>query len=133
MVQSQILIESGDAKDMEPKRHCLVTVGATAPFTSLLEEVLSAKFVQTLIDLGFGTMVLQTGSQDALAARDLAMAHHTVLKGLRITIEPYIMNMSQHIKACCGVVGKRPAGLVIAHGGKFSSRSHFDMTKSLLE
>ncbi|KAK4100021.1 glycosyltransferase family 1 protein [Parathielavia hyrcaniae] len=100
-----------------PGRHCLVTVGATAGFRSLLEEVSSAGFLVCLACHGYATLELQCGPDlDTISAR-VARLTDEERCGISVVCFGYTTEMQSHILVCRGEANVRPAGCVISHGG----------------
>ncbi|KAK4126717.1 glycosyltransferase family 1 protein [Parathielavia appendiculata] len=100
-----------------PGRQCLVTVGATAGFRSLLEEVSSAGFLQCLAGHDYRTLEIQCGPDlDAITERVARLTDEERV-GISVMCFGYTTEMQSHILACRGEVNVRPAGCVISHGG----------------
>ena len=104
-----------------PGRHCLVTVGATAGFRPLLDEVSTAGFLQSLAGHGFASLEVQCGPDHSAIWERLARLTEDERRGVAVSCFAYTGNMHAHIINCRGLAGVRPAGCVIAHGGKFCS------------
>lgn len=99
-----------------PGRHCFVTVGATAAFTALVEEVLSEQFLAGIRQLGFESMDLQCGD-DFSDVKDAIPTEEAC--GIRIHAFPFDKDLTRYYLTARGdAAGKRPAGVVIAHGGE---------------
>jgi beta-1,4-N-acetylglucosaminyltransferase len=98
-------------------RRCFVTTGSIASFKPLLEEVLSPRFLQALIDHGFDHLEVQCGP-------DLAWFESKVV-GLRnplpITIDALSFcsaeDMRDKMLLCRGEAGVRHAGVIVGHAG----------------
>jgi beta-1,4-N-acetylglucosaminyltransferase len=106
-----------------PGRRCFVTIGATAGFRSLLEEVLSSKFLESLAAHGFTTMDVQCGPDLKAFEGRLATLSEDERHGICVRSFGYTDDMESHLLACRGEQGVRPAGVVISHGGKLLSHS----------
>ena len=105
-----------------PARRCFVTVGATAGFRSLLDEVSSAAFLQTLAGRGYVLLDVQCGPDHAAFEERVARLRDEDKHGVSIRAFAYTRDMIEYLIACRGELDVRPAGCVISHGGKF--RSH---------
>ncbi|KAL2171573.1 hypothetical protein VTG60DRAFT_2406 [Thermothelomyces hinnuleus] len=100
-----------------PGRSCFVTVGATAGFRALLEEVSTAGFLQCLAEHGYTTLEVQCGPDQAVFANRVASLSDDDKHGVAIHSFGYTRDMQAHILNCRGQAGVRPAGCVISHGG----------------
>lgn len=100
-------------------RMAIITGGATIVFQELLDEVVSAKFFRALVDNGFETVLIQTGAYEKEVNRLLADLQPLALK---IEVVPFLPNMKDHMELCRGLIGGRPAGVVISHAGELHSR-----------
>lgn len=122
--------QAGAAHAREPfGRRCFVTVGATAGFPSLLQEVLSGDFVAFLDSRGFTELVVQTGpDQDAVAPAVRALSTNTTTYGPEqrhmrsgtwpaITTFSYTRDMVSSMLPCRSEVGERLPGVMISHAG----------------
>ncbi len=93
--------------NMDYQRHCFVTVGATAGFRPLLEEVTSDVFLKKLASSGFGHLTVQCGPDAKwFSAKISALNDHY---GLRIDSFERTNDMKTHFLSCRGSKG-RPAG-----------------------
>jgi len=95
-------------------RHCFVTVGATAPFRQLLEDVLSPDFLEFMSQDGFEHMTVQCGA-DLAWARDRLERLNTF--GIRVDVMDYTADIKEHMLLCRGEYKRRLAGCVISHAG----------------
>lgn len=95
-------------------RRCLVTCGSLAGFRPMLEEVLSQRFLQALVDAGFDTLELQCGP-DLAWFKGQAKPHPR----LAITIEAFSFThqMREKMLQCRGEAGVRRSGVIIGHAG----------------
>ncbi|CEI66850.1 hypothetical protein FVEN_g8503 [Fusarium venenatum] len=99
-------------------RVCLVTVGATAGFKTLINSVLSASFWQYITSQGFTELHVQCGPDNISARQQLALLQHQVPSGLTIDIFDVKRNlMKEEMILCKALEGKRQLGLVISHAG----------------
>lgn len=103
-----------------PGRRCFVTVGATAGFRSLLEEVSSAGFLQSLAEHGYTLLDVQCGPDQAAFDDRIAGLPNEDRHGVEVRSFAYTGEMQEYVLACRGEQNVRPAGCVISHGGKFS-------------
>lgn len=101
-----------------PGRRCFVTVGATAAFASLLDEVGSAGFLQSLAENGFTTLDVQCGPGLASFEERMAGISDQDRHGVEVASFAYTQAMEAYLQNCRGERGVRLAGCVIAHGGK---------------
>lgn len=99
-------------------RVCLVTVGATAGFRTLIDSVLSPNFWQYIASQGFTELHVQCGPDVITASNQLAALKDEVPPGLTIDIFDVKKNlMKEEMILCKDVEGKRQLGLVISHAG----------------
>ena len=97
-------------------RHCLVTIGATANFTALLEEATKLSFLEFLRDWGYTHVDLQCGQQLEHFQRVLRD-----IKVDRLAILPFafVDDLRQEkMSLCRAEEGKRRDGVVISHAGE---------------
>ena len=117
------------APPVPPARRCFVTVGATAGFRSLLDEVSSPAFLRALAGHGYVLLDVQCGPDLATFEERVARLRDEDQHGVSIRAFAYTGDMIEYLIACRGELGVRPAGCVISHGGKFSfippGASHF--------
>ncbi|KAL2126905.1 hypothetical protein VTI74DRAFT_11639 [Chaetomium olivicolor] len=100
-----------------PGRRCFVTIGATAGFRSLLEEVSTPAFLSCLAGHGYTDLRVQCGPDLAFFADRVAALKDEERHGVAVVSFAYTDEMTANIVACRGEDGVRPAGCVIAHGG----------------
>ncbi|KAI0393355.1 hypothetical protein F5Y17DRAFT_432950 [Xylariaceae sp. FL0594] len=105
-------------------RTAFVTIGATAGFRRLLEEVLSEKFLKTLQTLNFTDLIVQCGPDvdffEAAIPRDA-----TVSYGLNITAFPYAPDLADYFTQASYSDGDslgagRARGVIVSHAGSGS-------------
>ncbi|KAM0278912.1 hypothetical protein ACHAQH_004878 [Verticillium albo-atrum] len=97
------------------KRHCLITIGATARFTQLLQEATGPPFVDMLCEQGFTHLTIQCGKDidwfrdeaQALAARPM----------LRVSTFDFVDDLTQEMLLCRAEPKERRDGVVICHAG----------------
>ena len=96
-------------------RYCLITVGSTAPFTSLITAAFDRAFLAALIDAGYTHLVIQAG-QDADQFRPVAMrfAHSS----LRIDCFDFVDDLRAVMVMCGKGEEEREMGVVICHAGE---------------
>ena len=98
-------------------RHCLITVGATAPFTPLISAALHPSFLAALITSGYTRLIIQAGADaERLRPATMRFAHPT----LRIDCFDFVDDLKSVMVLCRREEGGRDAGVVICHAGKFS-------------
>ncbi|KAK3900438.1 glycosyltransferase [Staphylotrichum tortipilum] len=100
-----------------PGRRCFVTIGATAGFGSLLEEVSSARFFQALAQHDYTVLEVQCGPDLAAFDSRVARLSDADKYGVAVRSFSYTDEMDEHIVACRGEASARPAGCVISHAG----------------
>ncbi|KAK4150715.1 glycosyltransferase [Chaetomidium leptoderma] len=100
-----------------PGRRCFVTVGATAGFRSLLEEVSTAGFLQGLAAHGYTILDVQCGPDHAAFQSRVAALSDEDRHGVSVRSFGYTGEMNAYILDCRGEENVRPAGCVISHGG----------------
>ncbi|SPN99558.1 uncharacterized protein DNG_02410 [Cephalotrichum gorgonifer] len=96
-------------------RYCLVSVGATAPFTPLVSAAFDPAFLTALIEAGYTRLVVQAGS-DAAQFRDIALrfAHPS----LKIDCFDFVDELRAVMVLCRGDGGvSRDTGVGICHAG----------------
>ncbi|KAI1812933.1 glycosyltransferase family 1 protein [Poronia punctata] len=103
-------------------RTAFVTIGATAGFRSLLEEVVSKTFLETLQSLNFTDLVVQCGPDvdyfNAITPQDALESF-----GLTITAFSYASDLTEFfLQASRGKTEKdsRECGVIISHAGSGS-------------
>jgi beta-1,4-N-acetylglucosaminyltransferase len=105
--------------DPDMDRHCLVTVGATTTFRTLVEGVLERPFISALITAGYTRLTIQCGA-DAEQFRNVALqfVHPT----LKIDVIDYVDDLSRLMRKCRAAEGlsRRRAGMMICHAGMFT-------------
>ncbi len=100
----------------EFKRKCFVTVGATAGFPQLLEEVISDKFLGALEARNYGFLRVQCGpDHESFAAKVAAIQDK---HGVNITCFERTDDMRTEYLMCRGRKGVQLAGCVVSHAGK---------------
>ena len=106
-----------DDDEMEFKRNCFVTVGATAGFRQLLEEVLSDRFLKKLASSGFAALTVQCGPDAKWFADQVSALPDR--QGLKITSFERTDDMKPYFLECRGQKGVQLAGCVVSHAGMF--------------
>ncbi|AEO64554.1 glycosyltransferase family 1 protein [Thermothielavioides terrestris NRRL 8126] len=105
------------AQPMLAGRRCFVTVGATASFRALLDEVSTPEFLRCLADHGFTVLEAQCGPDLAAFQDRVASLTELGRHGVEIRCFDYTGDLVSHIEACRGEANVRRAGCVISHGG----------------
>lgn len=122
-------------------REAFVTIGATAPFLSLLNRALSQDFLKALVSLSYTHLTLQCGSslkevQNALEPRKSELKN----LGLEVEVFDFTNDMKGYMGVCKGtsapkggrrgrvvrangveVPSDRADGVVITHAGESTS------------
>jgi hypothetical protein len=98
------------------ERHCLVTVGATASFTSLLEEVTKLSFLQFMCDRGYTHLHLQCGND---LDRFSKVADNAAIPNFKLLPFAFVDDLrTEKMVLCRGETRKRQDGVIISHAGK---------------
>lgn len=116
---------SPDNQHWKLARTAFVTIGATAGFRSLLQEVVSPKFLATLRSLSFTDLVVQCGP-DLEYFDSIRPDHAQTSYGVNITTFSYAPDLKQYYLQASqsnGVDddGKRDRGVIISHAGPLES------------
>lgn len=101
---------------IRPERHCLVTIGATARFTQLLQEALQPDFLSHLVRQHFTHLTLQCGKDlDKVRQQslDIAASHPS----LTITTFDFTDDLIPEMVKCRRASPSRIDGIVVAHAG----------------
>ncbi|KAJ4351106.1 N-acetylglucosaminyldiphosphodolichol N-acetylglucosaminyltransferase catalytic subunit alg13 [Ascochyta clinopodiicola] len=98
---------------------CFVTTGATAPFTALIESVLSPASLDALLEDGFTHLLVQYGSAQDVFTQAAASARSHVQDTKQTLIIDGIDFSPDGLKAQLGLV-RQSKGLVISHAGSGS-------------
>lgn len=106
-----------DGLQAQPGRCCFVTVGATAGFRSLLNEITTAGFLDCLAKHGYTSLNIQCGPDLTTVESRIASLSDDEKRGISVRCFHYTDEMTTHIVNCRGQDGVRLAGCVIAHGG----------------
>jgi beta-1,4-N-acetylglucosaminyltransferase len=102
-------------------RVCLVTVGATTGFKTLIDSVLSPNFWQYIASQGFTELHVQCGPDVISASKQLTFLKDELPSGLTIDIFDVKKNlMKEEMILCRDLEGKRQLGLVISHAGMYN-------------
>lgn len=109
---------------MPDSKLCFVTTGATAPFTALIESVLSPSSLDTLQNLGFTHMLVQYGSAKDVYTKSFNSAQqHLAQSQARELIIDGIDFDSDGLRSQFKLV-QQSKGLVISHAGIAHVLSH---------
>ncbi|KAJ8115054.1 hypothetical protein OPT61_g3212 [Boeremia exigua] len=95
---------------------CFVTTGATAPFTALIESVLSSSCLDALLDTGYTHLLVQYGSAKHVYTEALAVARSHVKD--RMIVDGLDFN-PEGLQAQLTIV-QQSNGLTISHAGSGS-------------
>ncbi|KAF3044419.1 N-acetylglucosaminyldiphosphodolichol N-acetylglucosaminyltransferase catalytic subunit alg13 [Didymella heteroderae] len=95
---------------------CFVTTGATAPFTALIESVLTPSFLDALVENGFTHLLVQYGSARDVFTKASSVARAHVLD--KMVIDGIDFN-PEGLQAQLRLV-QQSKGLVISHAGSGS-------------
>lgn len=102
-----------------PGRRCFVTVGATASFRALVEEVSTPTFLRSLAQHGYTRLDVQCGPDYQLFEQRVNSLGDEDKHGIAIGMFAYTDAMASYMLNCRGEANVRPAGCVISHGGEF--------------
>ncbi|KAH6690503.1 family 28 glycosyltransferase [Plectosphaerella plurivora] len=98
------------------ERHCLVTIGATAKFTQLLQEVLLPDFLNHLTTNGFTHLTLQCGKDLGQVRKDLLALDPR--PAIQFSTFAFVDDLVPHMVRCrADPATGRAAGAVLAHAG----------------
>ncbi|KXJ90972.1 hypothetical protein Micbo1qcDRAFT_195801 [Microdochium bolleyi] len=123
-------VEHADKPDPALPRTCFVTIGATAGFRPLLEEVASGDFRQKLRSLGYTRLLVQCGpdleyfktatsTSSTLGSKDSA-SDNLQIESFAYTDEIGKMMQLAGPSAEGGEQGRRGYGVIISHAGSGS-------------
>lgn len=104
-------------------RRCFVTVGATAGFRQLLEEILEPEFLKALSVLGFEFMDVQCGPDHGWFEERVQKMEDRSKYGIKIVAFGLTDNMMHYMLQCRGERGVRLPGCIIAHAGELRRNS----------
>ncbi|KFY08460.1 hypothetical protein V492_06212 [Pseudogymnoascus sp. VKM F-4246] len=101
-------------------RTCLITLGATAPFTALLSASLSPAFLVTLSDQGYTHLTLQCGT-DLDPAQEWIAKLAPTLKNLGLSVRAFGFQgggLGEEMRKCKADEAEgRRRGCIVAHAG----------------
>ncbi|KAI0811475.1 hypothetical protein GGR55DRAFT_643286 [Xylaria sp. FL0064] len=108
----------------KPTRTAFVTIGATAGFRSLLQEVVSSKFLKTLRSLNYTDLVVQCGP-DLEYFESIKPNDNQDSYGVKITAFSYAPDLNKYFTQASRSNGddnngKRDCGVIISHAGSGS-------------
>ncbi|KAK3350160.1 hypothetical protein B0T25DRAFT_261097 [Lasiosphaeria hispida] len=98
-------------------RRCLVTIGATAGFRSLLAEVITPKFLASIASKGFENLDVQCGPDLAWFRRQLEEVPEEQRYDVEIDCFAFTKNLTEYMVHCRFLPGVRDNGCVISHAG----------------
>jgi beta-1,4-N-acetylglucosaminyltransferase len=97
---------------------CFVTVGATAAFDSLVAEILSPNFLQSLTRAGYTRLVVQYGKTgSSFFSSHLQESKRQLGTELDILVEGFDFEMGDFTQTIRNIVGGSEKGLLVAHAG----------------
>ncbi|KAK8138742.1 hypothetical protein PG984_002122 [Apiospora sp. TS-2023a] len=101
-------------EDQIPGKTCFVTVGATASFRSLIEEVVAPKFVAALAAQGYDTMIVQCGPDFEYFESIRPSDPQVIMSGFSVE-----SNIMEYMRECApsDKPRKRHMGLIVTHAG----------------
>ena len=111
----------------QTSKGCFVTVGATASFDNLVSAVLTAKFLSSLQNSGYTSLVIQYGKSGAnFYSSCLRKAEKEFGGKVPLTVEGFDFKTGDFREYIESVVCGQNGGLLIAHAGKLisTSKSH---------
>ncbi|KAI0206740.1 glycosyltransferase family 1 protein [Astrocystis sublimbata] len=124
-----------DKKNARLSKTAFVTIGATAVFRSLLIEVASRKFLETLQALNFTDLVVQCGP-DLDFFNKIKFDNVPETDSLTITTFSYAPDLKQYYlqasKSDGGEGGKRDRGVIISHAGSGSILEALEVDSKLV-
>lgn len=101
------------------EQFCLVTVGATVGFKTLIEEVIHPEFWLFLRSKGFTHLRIQCGPDVPWASLRLASFKDETPKGFEIEVFESSKNlMKEEMTLCQAKNGIRRQGVIISHAGE---------------
>ncbi|KAK0615019.1 glycosyltransferase family 28 C-terminal domain-containing protein [Bombardia bombarda] len=98
-------------------RRCFVTIGATAGFRQLLDEIIQPAFLTCLAEHGFDMLEVQCGPDHDWFAQQTGSLEKEATHGVEIRSFEYTKDMQSHMLECRGEAGVRLAGCIISHAG----------------
>lgn len=109
-------------------KRCFVTIGATAPFNSLIEAVLREDFLRALRDAKFSHLRIQYGKEGKVIFEKFVAGHGKEIRDhLGIALTGFDFNASGLEQEFYAVQGSRSRssrdpneGIVISHAGRTS-------------
>lgn len=120
--------EQADQPDPSLSRTCFVTIGATAGFRPLLDEIASGRFRSKLQDLGYTKLVVQCGPdvdyfQAAVAQSESNCSLATTSSKLSIESFAYTDDIGSMMRLAGPSSGhddgvQRGYGVIVSHAGK---------------
>ncbi|OTB09063.1 glycosyltransferase family 1 protein [Hypoxylon sp. CI-4A] len=117
---------SANEKNPGLKKYAIVTVGASASFKSLIEEVLSEAFIDRLVALGFTRLVVQFGPD--LEFFKSAKPHR---EELSVTGLSYDKDL-RRLFSLTAPAAERARGLIITHAGSGSILEALDFDTNVI-
>ncbi|KAF1950910.1 hypothetical protein CC80DRAFT_219592 [Byssothecium circinans] len=100
---------------------CFVTTGATAPFTALIEAVLSPSSVDALLDAGFTNLLVQHGTAGHVFSTNATAARTRLQQAsAKRSLEINGMDFNKHGLHEQFALVQQSNGLVISHAGSGS-------------
>lgn len=128
-------------KDRKPGRTILVTVGATASFKALIQEVISDEFLSAIAALGYNRMIVQCGQDyewfESNRPHPGPQSHGVYISGFDFDhdIRKYMMKCTpSEGNKLRGPddVEKRGMGLIISHAGSGTMLDALDFNTKLI-
>lgn len=120
-------VEHADRPDSTLPRTCFVTIGATAGFRPLLDEVASVDFKKKLCNLGYTRLLVQCGPDleyfnSVSSTSSAACSTNSTLESLNIESFTYTDDIGSLMQlagpsANGGERGQRGYGVIISHAG----------------
>ncbi|KAK2737977.1 N-acetylglucosaminyldiphosphodolichol N-acetylglucosaminyltransferase catalytic subunit alg13 [Myotisia sp. PD_48] len=106
----------------QPKKVCFVTVGATASFNSLIQEILSEPFLRALKEHQYTHLNVQYGAWGESLFRNFLSEHGPTLKDdYGITLDGFDFNVNGLKQEMCAAklntASNTLEGLVVSHAG----------------
>ena len=114
----------------EPAKLCFVTIGATAPFDSLLRAVLQPSFLQALQSAKYTELLIQHGKEGGAIFNDFVAQKDCLVEDrVSVTVKGFDFNqdgLGREMRTAKGIrstdhgSGTRE-GVVICHAGMFTT------------
>ncbi|KAF2137327.1 glycosyltransferase family 1 protein [Aplosporella prunicola CBS 121167] len=107
------------------RKHCFVTIGATAAFDALITAVFQQSFIQALVAAGYTDLLVQYGQRGKRLFAELSKQEHCKASGLAIHGFDFAKDgLFSQMRLAKGVDGSNSnsahEGVVVSHSGSGS-------------